>query len=335
MDESLVFKALSDPVRRRLLELLLARDGRTLVDLASHISLTRFGVMKHLAVLEEAGLVTSSKSGREKRHFLIRDSLAVVLGRWRSKVAEPTAVADDTKQTKMDKAPKKDRESIGPVQEIIGIIDMSGSMSDAASDVRGGYNHYLNELQRDDSCETRVTTCCFDTVREVLDVSTPIAQAQRLSQENYQPRGSTALYDSLALTIDDFDHRLLEAKQASPSDVIVVIFTDGEENSSRHWSREQVKKLIGAKTELGWSFVYLGANHDAWAAASGIGISASNTMNYDTHEVDKTMAYLSESTKGLRKGERGRESLLADQGETAEESFARVKDSLKTYRDDQ
>ena len=65
-----VFKALADPTRRFLLDLLFARDGRTLTELESELEMTRFGVMKHLKVLEEAGLVVSRRQGREKLHFL-------------------------------------------------------------------------------------------------------------------------------------------------------------------------------------------------------------------------------------------------------------------------
>ena len=69
-DDDQVFKALSDPTRRFLLDLLFQRDGRTLKDLESRLAMTRFGVMKHLRILEDAGLVVTRRSGREKLHFL-------------------------------------------------------------------------------------------------------------------------------------------------------------------------------------------------------------------------------------------------------------------------
>jgi DNA-binding transcriptional ArsR family regulator len=69
-DDDLVFKALADPTRRFLLDLLFQRDGRTLTELESELEMTRFGVMKHLRVLEDAGLVIARRSGREKLHFL-------------------------------------------------------------------------------------------------------------------------------------------------------------------------------------------------------------------------------------------------------------------------
>src|SRR5262245_64354424 len=69
-DDDRVFKALADPTRRFLLDLLFVRDGRTLTELESELSMTRFGVMKHLKVLEEAGLVVARRSRREKLHYL-------------------------------------------------------------------------------------------------------------------------------------------------------------------------------------------------------------------------------------------------------------------------
>jgi len=87
----LVFKALSDPTRRGLLDELYERDGQTLSDLESRLPMTRFGVMKHLRLLEEAGLVTTRRRGREKLHFLNPVPIRLVHDRWVSKYAEPWA----------------------------------------------------------------------------------------------------------------------------------------------------------------------------------------------------------------------------------------------------
>src|SRR5919106_2470242 len=86
-----VFKALADPTRRSLLDALFEEDGQTLSALEGRLPMTRFGVMKHLRVLEEAGLVTSRKRGREKLHFLNPVPIRLVHDRWVSKFAEPWA----------------------------------------------------------------------------------------------------------------------------------------------------------------------------------------------------------------------------------------------------
>ena len=88
MDDARVFKALADPTRRFLLDLLFAREGQTLTELESAVEMTRYGVMKHLRVLEEAGLVVSRKSGREKLHFLNPVPIRLIHDRWIDKYTE-------------------------------------------------------------------------------------------------------------------------------------------------------------------------------------------------------------------------------------------------------
>jgi DNA-binding transcriptional ArsR family regulator len=88
-DDDRVFKALADPTRRFLLDLLFARDGRTLTELESELAeMTRFGVMKHLRVLEDAGLVVTRRSGREKLHFLNPVPIRLIHDRWIDKFTE-------------------------------------------------------------------------------------------------------------------------------------------------------------------------------------------------------------------------------------------------------
>jgi DNA-binding transcriptional ArsR family regulator len=87
-DDDRVFKALADPSRRILLDRLFARDGRTLTELESELQMSRFGVMKHLRVLEEAGLVVSRRRGREKLHFLNPVPIRLIHDRWIDKYTE-------------------------------------------------------------------------------------------------------------------------------------------------------------------------------------------------------------------------------------------------------
>ena len=95
-DEDSVFKALADPTRRFLLDLLFERDGRTLTELESELEMTRFGVMKHLLVLENASLVVTHRSGREKLHFLNPVPIRLIHDRWIDKYSERqvSALAD-------------------------------------------------------------------------------------------------------------------------------------------------------------------------------------------------------------------------------------------------
>ena len=95
-DDDIVFKALADPTRRFLLDKLFVQDGRTLTDLESELEMTRFGVMKHLRILEDAGLVVTRRSGREKLHFLNPVPIRLIHDRWIDKYTERqiSALAD-------------------------------------------------------------------------------------------------------------------------------------------------------------------------------------------------------------------------------------------------
>ena len=98
-DEDRVFRALADPTRRFLLDQLFQRDGRTLTELESALAMTRFGVMKHLRVLEDAGLVVAKRAGREKRHYLNPVPIRLIHDRWIGKFRErPAAALADLKK---------------------------------------------------------------------------------------------------------------------------------------------------------------------------------------------------------------------------------------------
>ena len=104
VDDDRVFRALADPTRRHLLDRLFERDGRTLTELESELEMTRFGVMKHLRLLEEAGLVVTRRQGREKLHFLNPVPIRQIHDRWIDKYTERVVSAlldlkDDLEET--------------------------------------------------------------------------------------------------------------------------------------------------------------------------------------------------------------------------------------------
>lgn len=98
-----IFKALADPSRRTLLDLLQASDGRTLSDLCAPLEMSRFGVMKHLNILEEADLITTRKVGREKLHYLNAVPIRQIYDRWVSKYAEPWAIELTSLQKELER----------------------------------------------------------------------------------------------------------------------------------------------------------------------------------------------------------------------------------------
>jgi DNA-binding transcriptional ArsR family regulator len=107
VDDDRVFKALGDPTRRFLLDLLYARDGRTLTELESELEMTRFGVMKHLRVLEGAGLVVVRWSGREKLHYLNPIPIRLIHDRWIDKYREHRVSMLADLKSELEKAKKE------------------------------------------------------------------------------------------------------------------------------------------------------------------------------------------------------------------------------------
>ncbi|MFL6028853.1 MAG: ArsR/SmtB family transcription factor [Gaiellaceae bacterium] len=101
-DDDRVFKALGDPTRRFLLDRLFQRDGRTLSELESELEMTRFGAMKHLRVLEEAGLVVTQRAGREKLHYLNPVPIRLIHDRWIDKYTEHRAAALAELRTRLE-----------------------------------------------------------------------------------------------------------------------------------------------------------------------------------------------------------------------------------------
>ena len=104
MDDDRVFKGLADPTRRLLLDRLFERDGRTLTELESELEMTRFGVMKHLRVLEDAGIVLTRRSGREKLHFLNPVPIRLIHDRWIDKYTERRVSALADLKTELEEA---------------------------------------------------------------------------------------------------------------------------------------------------------------------------------------------------------------------------------------
>ena len=102
-DEDRVFKALADPTRRHLLDRLFERDGRTLTELESELEMSRFGVMKHLRVLEDAGLITTRRTGREKRHHLNPVPIRLIHDRWIDKYTETRVSALSELKRRLEK----------------------------------------------------------------------------------------------------------------------------------------------------------------------------------------------------------------------------------------
>ena len=165
--------------------------------------------------------------------------------------------------------------------ELVFILDRSGSMGGLESDTIGGFNGMIAR-QKADGKKVNVTTVLFDDEAEIIHDRFPIEIIEPLTEKEYFVRGCTALLDAVGAAIEKMDNvqkHLPETHKAGK--VIFVITTDGLENSSEHFSYEQIRRMISAKKEYGWEFLFLGANIDAEEEAEKIGIARNRSVTYE------------------------------------------------------
>jgi len=166
-----------------------------------------------------------------------------------------------------------------PQRSLIAVLlDRSGSMETIKSDTEGGFNAFIDG-QRNEPLEVRVTLAQFDTDYDVVYANRPVLEVPRLE---LQPRGGTALYDALGKLITDVGAELAGLPEHErPGRVVVVVLTDGHENSSREWTHDAVSAAIRRQqSEYSWDFLFLGANMDAVAIGQQLGFQADRSMTY-------------------------------------------------------
>ena len=163
--------------------------------------------------------------------------------------------------------------------EIVAVIDRSGSMSSIVDGAIGGFNQFL-ETQQKEKGKTFMTRVQFDDVYEVIDEGKEVSMVAPYTVETYIPRGWTALFDAVGKAINSVADRHSKMAPKDRPRVLVVILTDGHENASKEYKREDIVSLIKDNTKNGWKFVYLGVGDDKMQAemfTSTIGISAGRT----------------------------------------------------------
>ncbi|MGE4464179.1 vWA domain-containing protein [Sphaerochaeta sp.] len=180
--------------------------------------------------------------------------------------------------------------------QLMFILDKSGSMCGLEHDTIGGFNALLAKQKALDSA-CLLTTVLFSDSCEVLHQRVDIHQVEELTEETYQVGGSTALLDAIGRTLAS------NVQQERTEKVLVVIITDGQENSSTEYSLAQVRRMIEKRqAEGGWEFLFLGAGLDVIAQASAIGIRTEQTRSYtaDSEGVEQNFSMLSEAVSSMR-----------------------------------
>jgi hypothetical protein len=204
---------------------------------------------------------------------------------------------------------------------IIFVVDRSGSMSSICKDMIGGFNSFIKK-QKKINGDCKVFFYQFDTDYDTVYENLDLQLVADLTDKTYVPRGGTALYPSLGKTIEDIGKRLSAmSENERPERVLFVTITDGEHNSSlenvngkridrktfHQFTADQVKSMVEHQTQVyKWDFAYIGANQDAWAVGSSMGVS--NNLNYVASAAGTKNMFdnLSDSTATYRSSEKKR-----------------------------
>jgi von Willebrand factor type A domain. len=188
--------------------------------------------------------------------------------------------------------------------ELIFILDRSGSMGGLETDTIGGFNATISDQKKIEG-ETRVTTILFDNFFETLHDRINLQDIPPLTDKDYFVRGSTALYDAVALGIRKIANVQKHIRPEGRADkVIMVITTDGYENSSRETNATMLHQMIDDCKKQGWEFLFLGADIDAQAAAGEIGIESHRAANFvkDKQGVQVQYESLNYAIRNMRSG---------------------------------
>jgi hypothetical protein len=158
------------------------------------------------------------------------------------------------------------------------VLDESGSMGSIETEARQGFNDYLGD-QIGHGGQTWWTLTTFNQKARTRFAAIPGAEVRPLA-EDYSPSGMTALYDAVGAAVTKTQAYLETLGGERPSDVIVVILTDGMENASQQWTARQVLGLITEAEDSGWQFVFLGANQDSWNISQQMGIRKGTVVDW-------------------------------------------------------
>ena len=176
--------------------------------------------------------------------------------------------------------------------EIVFILDRSGSMSGLEKDTIGGYNSLIKKQKKEEG-EAYISTVLFDDRTEVLHDRVGLDKIKPMTEEEYYVRGCTALLDAVGGAIHHIGNVHKYAREEDrPEKTLFIITTDGQENSSRMYTYEKVKRMVERqKKKYGWEFLFLGANIDAVAEAGRFGIKPDRAVNYECDEIGTAVNY--------------------------------------------
>lgn len=187
------------------------------------------------------------------------------------------------------------------------VLDRTGSMETIRDDTIGGFNAFLSAQKAEPGVAT-LTLVQFDSQDpyELIHRFKPLAEVPELTRETFVPRASTPLLDAIGRGINDLEKSLADLEESErPSRVVMVIITDGQENASREFRKDQIEKMIRERQEKSaWQFVFLSADLEAIGDALASGLRAAAVMGHDrdSHGTTTAWAALSRHVADYRTG---------------------------------
>lgn len=209
------------------------------------------------------------------------------------------------------------------------ILDRTGSMEGIRDDTIGGFNSFLGEQQKETGQAT-MTLVQFDSQDpyEVIHQFTPVKDVAELTRETYVPRATTPLLDAIGRGINDLEQQISQLPDpGKPARVVFAIVTDGQENASTEFTREQILKMIESKEkESDWLFVFLSADLSSVEDARTYGMQDHRIMSYDKESSSVSAAWSSVNAhvSGLRTG-KTRDIAFTDEDRSKHKSEAKRK----------
>jgi Mg-chelatase subunit ChlD len=179
------------------------------------------------------------------------------------------------------KKKKKEINTEDVITDIVCILDRSGSMEAMKTEAITGYNEFLRK-QKEEKGKANVTLVLFNKKYRVIHKAEDIQKAPELTDKTFVPVGSTALLDAVGKAVEEFGNSLREREVSEqPDRVIFSIMTDGMENASENFTRDQIAKLIkDRKKKNKWEFVFLAAGQNAILEGGRLGIGRGQSINY-------------------------------------------------------
>ena len=180
------------------------------------------------------------------------------------------------------------------------ILDRTGSMESIRDDTIGGFNAFLGAQKTEPGLAT-LTLVQFDSQDpyEIVYQFKPMAEVPQLTRETFVPRASTPLLDAMGRGINDLEKNIVDmSEEERPSRVVMVVITDGQENSSREFRKDQIEKMIKEKQEKSaWQFVFLSADLAAIGDALASGMHAASVLGHDKDRQGTSAAWASLSRR--------------------------------------